>query len=194
MKPKFKKGDYVAFIRDHAKAVNDDRVYKIRCLSLNGPKEAWFYTLHGNKNPFHHEKILIRYKPKFNEGQKVRLGGGIVSRVISIHLHDTGFLYLLEGSNRKIHVNFLGVYLPPVAENLFRLRAEKQLSQTKLAKLSGLQPSTISHFERGTREPSLKNLVKLCKALGCSSDHLIGLEKLSESETKLDKIRRIINE
>lgn len=54
-------------------------------------------------------------------------------------------------------------------------RMSLQITQSELGKLSGLQASAISHFELGTRSPSLKNIVKLCKALNCSPNDLIKL-------------------
>lgn len=58
-----------------------------------------------------------------------------------------------------------------------RLREERQkrgLSQTDLAKKTGLQPSAVSHFETGERSPSFANLRRLADALSVSIDHLIG--------------------
>lgn len=48
------------------------------------------------------------------------------------------------------------------------------LTQTELAKLAGLQPSAIAHFEAGRRTPNIENLFKLSKALMVRSDYLIG--------------------
>lgn len=58
-----------------------------------------------------------------------------------------------------------------------RLRATRELrglSQTDLAKRTGLQPSAISHFETGKRAPSFDNLKRLADALGASIDYLLG--------------------
>ena len=45
--------------------------------------------------------------------------------------------------------------------------------KANLADKTGLKPSAISHFERGRRLPSLKNLVKLADALGVTLDELV---------------------
>ena len=58
---------------------------------------------------------------------------------------------------------------------LVEARMNRGLTQKGLANLCGLRPSAISHFESGRRTPSIKNLVKLSKALCVSSDYLIGL-------------------
>lgn len=59
------------------------------------------------------------------------------------------------------------------SHNLRRIRGMSELTQEQLAGMTGLQPAAISHFETGQRQPSLRNLVKLCLALDISADSLI---------------------
>ena len=59
---------------------------------------------------------------------------------------------------------------PPAYDGSFgkNLKAAREyilLTQSDLAELAGTQPSAISHFETGRREPSIRNLVKLATAL-----------------------------
>jgi transcriptional regulator with XRE-family HTH domain len=61
-------------------------------------------------------------------------------------------------------------------ENLKNIRATLALTQDELSERSGLKPAAISHFETGKREPSLKNIIRLCRALGCSPNALIHLD------------------
>ncbi|WP_417825309.1 helix-turn-helix domain-containing protein [Thalassospira povalilytica] len=60
-----------------------------------------------------------------------------------------------------------------VGDNLRKLRCEMNLSQSDLAKASGLPPAQISHFECGRRDPSLKSIRKMQAALGCSFDNIL---------------------
>ena len=60
------------------------------------------------------------------------------------------------------------------ADQLKAARELRGLSQTDLAKLTGLQPSAISHFETGKRAPSFDNLKRLADALRVSIDYLLG--------------------
>ncbi len=59
-------------------------------------------------------------------------------------------------------------------DRLKKIRKSKGLSQSGLAKKTGLMPAAISHFETGERRPSLDNLIKLVDALSVSSDYLLG--------------------
>jgi len=60
------------------------------------------------------------------------------------------------------------------AERLKQVRNSKGLSQSDLARKTGLMPAAISHFETGQRRPSLDNLMKLVDALSVSCDYLLG--------------------
>lgn len=59
------------------------------------------------------------------------------------------------------------------ATRLRRARENRQLKQADLARRTGLQPSAISQFETGQREPSPENLRKLAAALETSTDYLL---------------------
>lgn len=58
------------------------------------------------------------------------------------------------------------------ATRLRESRERIELSQTELAKLVDMVPSNVQHFESGRRTPSVRNLIKLADALGCSLDYL----------------------
>ena len=50
----------------------------------------------------------------------------------------------------------------------------RQLSQSALAEKTGLPPSSIAHFEAGSRKPSFDNLRRLADARQVTTDYLIG--------------------
>ncbi len=52
------------------------------------------------------------------------------------------------------------------------LRAEAELSQERLGEITGLDRTYISGIERGVRNPSLRNIEKLAKALKVSVSEL----------------------
>jgi len=62
-------------------------------------------------------------------------------------------------------------------------REARGLSQADLAKLAGLQPAAIGHFERDRRKPSFANVRALAKALNISSDYLLGRSSSMEGAT-----------
>jgi transcriptional regulator with XRE-family HTH domain len=47
-------------------------------------------------------------------------------------------------------------------------RLKLSLTQERLAELTGLDPTYISGIERGKRNPALKNIVKIARALKTS--------------------------
>lgn len=70
------------------------------------------------------------------------------------------------------------------AVRLVFARESRKLNQTELARLTGLQPAAIGHFEKGRRKPSFANVRALAKALNVSSDYLLGrAESMSGATT-----------
>ena len=62
------------------------------------------------------------------------------------------------------------------AERLIELRTEKGLSQSELAKQTGLSRIAILHWEHGDRVPLATAIIILAKFFGVSADYLLGLE------------------
>ncbi|HBB30619.1 MAG TPA: transcriptional regulator [Cyanobacteria bacterium UBA9273] len=67
-----------------------------------------------------------------------------------------------------------------------RRRRELDLSQEKLAERADLHRNYVSGIETGTRNPSLKNIEKLAKALDISITRLF-MEYGVEVESELEK-------
>jgi transcriptional regulator with XRE-family HTH domain len=62
--------------------------------------------------------------------------------------------------------------LAALGRNVRRERDAKQFTQEKLAEKSGLDPTYISDIERGLRNPGIKNVARLAKALGITTSEL----------------------
>ncbi len=59
------------------------------------------------------------------------------------------------------------------ATRLYHARGALDFTQEQLAERSGLQQSTIGHYEAGRREPNLTNLRRLVWATGSDADYLL---------------------
>jgi len=74
------------------------------------------------------------------------------------------------------------------SENLARLMAQHGLTQSELAKKTGLSQPRISnyiHESDHAKFPSFKNLISLAEALRCSLDELVGLKPFKRGEITL---------
>jgi len=70
-----------------------------------------------------------------------------------------------------------------------QLRERKGWTQEELGVRAGTRYETINRIERGTREPRIKLLVGLAKALGTTTDYLCGMyEEESEDEPAYERI------
>ena len=54
-------------------------------------------------------------------------------------------------------------------------REMREMTQARLASVSGLDQTHIAHFEAGSRLPGAENLKALAKGLMVSTDYLLGL-------------------
>jgi transcriptional regulator with XRE-family HTH domain len=62
--------------------------------------------------------------------------------------------------------------LSSLGQNVRKKREKLEITQEKLAEFSGLDPTYISGIERGVRNPGIKNVAKIAKALGISTSEL----------------------
>jgi transcriptional regulator with XRE-family HTH domain len=56
-----------------------------------------------------------------------------------------------------------------LGRNIRALRAQRGLTQEALAEKASLDPTYISGIERGVRNPGIKNIARIAKALNCST-------------------------
>jgi len=80
--------------------------------------------------------------------------------------------------NRNQGLNILGL-------NVRKRREEKDLTQEALAELANLDPTYISGIERGMRNPSVLSVLRIAKALGCTTSKL--MEKVDEPVNGVSK-------
>lgn len=71
-----------------------------------------------------------------------------------------------------------------MGDTIRALRNERNISQERLAKKIGVTRSMIALYESGERLPSLSALIELSRALGVTTDYLLGVSQ--EKGTYLD--------
>ena len=62
--------------------------------------------------------------------------------------------------------------LAALGQNVRQRREDRELTQEKLAEKAGLDPTYISGIERGLRNPGIRNVARLAKALGLTTARL----------------------
>lgn len=72
------------------------------------------------------------------------------------------------------------------AKRLYKLRKEKDLSQSELGKLVDLHYTHISRYERGLSKPSAEALLRISEALGVSTDFLMEGTTDTAARTKME--------
>lgn len=63
------------------------------------------------------------------------------------------------------------------AENLTKMRKQRGWTQIDLGIKADINPKTLSSYENGRTEPSLGEVVKLCKVFDCSIAYLTDTAK-----------------
>ena len=69
-------------------------------------------------------------------------------------------------------------------------RAMRQWNQSELAERAKLPPSSVAHFEIGSRKPSFDNLRRLAIALDVTTDYLLGRVESPEMSASGDPLYR----
>lgn len=64
------------------------------------------------------------------------------------------------------------IVLAALGQNVRQIREAKRLTQEKLAEFASLDPTYISGIERGLRNPGIRNVAKIAKALGITTAEL----------------------
>lgn len=64
-----------------------------------------------------------------------------------------------------------------LSENIKKLRRQKNLTQTQLAKRLGVALSTVASYENQDRMPSIPMLIKLSYEFNVTIEYLLGVNK-----------------
>ncbi len=79
-----------------------------------------------------------------------------------------------------------------IADRIIQLLHEKDITQKELSAAAGITESAVSHYIKGDRVPRGVNLVKIAKALGTTTDYLLGQDGGSDKESDLQVIKTLI--
>jgi transcriptional regulator with XRE-family HTH domain len=60
-----------------------------------------------------------------------------------------------------------------LAEKLYEIRQDRNLSQARLAEIAGVDRKTINRIENGHFSPALDTIVRLCVALGVNPSEFV---------------------
>jgi transcriptional regulator with XRE-family HTH domain len=71
-----------------------------------------------------------------------------------------------------------------MGERLQRIREETGMSQSQLARASGVPLSSLRNWEQGRRIPLFNTAAKVAKALGVSLDRLAGFDEPTAPKRK----------
>ena len=80
-------------------------------------------------------------------------------------------------------------------ERVHRLRLARGLTQVDLSQAAGMSQRMVSHYECEIENPNAEMVVKLAKALGVSSDELLGVKpprKIDEKPDSEPALRRYL--
>lgn len=67
-----------------------------------------------------------------------------------------------------------------LGQRLQEQRRLKNLSQKEVAKSIGISASIVSNYESGERTPSVESLIALARLYHCSTDYLLGFDKIDK--------------
>ena len=69
-----------------------------------------------------------------------------------------------------------------LGERLQEQRQLKNLSQKEVGNAINVSASIVSNYEKGERTPSLEVLMALARLYQCSTDYLLGFEKIEKDK------------
>lgn len=65
-----------------------------------------------------------------------------------------------------------------IGQRIASMRGFRRLTQEQLGGMVGVTKQTVSGWEHGKRTPDSDMLAKICRAIDCSADYIIGLSDM----------------
>lgn len=83
------------------------------------------------------------------------------------------YLLGIDEENRAHEFNVC----PPFGERLIAVCKQCKISRYKLRQATGISETAMRYWLSGKTNPTIENVVKIAKALGCTVDFVLGREK-----------------
>ena len=110
------------------------------------------------------ETIPNQYKKVINDPEDKFLATMLVEYIYNALIYATNIKIIQEEKTKPE---------TPITINLQNLRKQNKLSQKELADILQVKQATISNWEKGTREPSIKDIIKIKQYFKISADYLL---------------------
>lgn len=81
-----------------------------------------------------------------------------------------------------------------IGAKIRELRKVKGITQERLGELSGIEPSNISHIERGVAKLSLPTLISIANALEATLDEIVYGNLNKSSHVSVELIDRLLSD
>lgn len=104
-----------------------------------------------------------------------------------IRIYNTFIKYLPRVLNVEINYSSIG-------NRIKETRVKQHLTQARLAELSGVEPSNISHIERAATKVSLPTLISIANALGTSLDELVSGSLIKNEHISIKNIDELLSD
>ena len=104
-----------------------------------------------------------------------------------IRIYNTFIKYLARVLNVEINYSSIG-------NRIKETRVKQHLTQARLAELSGVEPSNISHIERAATKVSLPTLISIANALGTSLDELVSGSLIKNEHISIKNIDELLSD
>ena len=96
-------------------------------------------------------------------------------KIANYFCSSTDFLVGLEN---EIYPTTYATNQLPFSQTFNLVLKQYNLTRYKLHKITNIAESALYYYAKGTRHPSLENLIIICKAIGCTLDTLLGRTSL----------------